>query len=768
MLQIQRVALLALLAACTLFGQKLHPRVKALAEPGARLQVLVVLRHQPQPEIVQRVEGAAALRTGILEGDWLKLSGQRYASAEQLRDARGRLDAAMVETRQAALREIRDATVLEQQAVQSRLAGLGASSVHGYAVLNALAADVPAEALAALEADQDIAEIVPVEWHEGLLDVSPAALGAPAYWSRGITGAGEAVGVLDSGVRTSHPTFAGMNVVSRVFGRYASQSNCFADNAQSGEDMNGHGSHVAGIVAGQGAPGAAAYVGVARGLGTLYNLKIGFHQKDIQGQCGGKVSSNTADALEALEWALFNTPVKIFNYSYGGTAQSDDAPSARVFDYLADVYNVTIAVAAGNDGPASSTMNSPGIAYNIITVANYDDRGTIDRGDDVVAASSSRGPVSGGRFKPDIAAPGSRIVSAAHDSDVFVSKTGTSMAAPHIAGAAALMRQAGLTDALALKAVLLNTADGTGWNGNGGWGYANLNAAAARAYFLRGQAAPVSAAFYRGRMAADFKATLVWNRHVSDLGSYARSMFANLGLFLYSRGNGTLLDISESAVNNVQQVASSAGGEAVLKVKAGTLPQGVTSEAYAVGISEAGFVKAEPPSLEIRCTAPATVAALSTFSVSCEAANIGELDTLSATAELTVPRGFAGGGVLSFGTIAGGDTRHTRAQFDGSGRGGRLYRPGDLEQQRVGRDVHGQDVGGAERGRRRHSNDTFAGGRYERAFLYAPRGPGGAGAEDGNGEQHERGVRVQGEFNGVVVARLPGRRQHARYAFGFR
>ena len=287
MQQTPKVALLALLAASALFGQKTHPGVTALAEPGARLQVLVVLRHQPQPEIVQRVEGAAALRTGILEGDWLKLSGQRYASAEQLRETRGRLDAAVMETRQAALREIRDATVLEQQAVQSRLTGLGASSVHGYAVLNAVAAEVPAEALAALEADPEVAEIVPVEWHEGLLDVSPAALGAPAYWSRGITGAGEAVAVLDSGVRTSHPTFAGMNIVGRVFGRYASQSNCFADNAQSAEDMNGHGSHVAGIVAGQGAPGAP-YVGVARGLGTLYNLKIGFHQKDIQGQCGGQ------------------------------------------------------------------------------------------------------------------------------------------------------------------------------------------------------------------------------------------------------------------------------------------------------------------------------------------------------------------------------------------------------------------------------------------------------------------------------------------------
>src|SRR6185369_17791104 len=132
--------------------------------------------------------------------------------------------------------------------------------------------------------------------------------------------------------------------------------------------------------------------------------------------------------------------------------------------------NLTILIAAGNEGPDASTLDTPGTGYNAITVAAMNDAATASRGDDSAANFSSRGPTKSGRSKPDIAAPGQLIHAAAYNSDGLLAMQGTSMATPHIAGAAALLTQLGITDPLAIKAVLINSADGAGWKADIGWG----------------------------------------------------------------------------------------------------------------------------------------------------------------------------------------------------------------------------------------------------------------------------------------------------------
>jgi subtilisin family serine protease len=167
------------------------------------------------------------------------------------------------------------------------------------------------------------------------------------------------------------------------------QHHCFADNASSAEDLDGHGTHVAGIVASRGESVLwSNYLGVAKGLATLYNIKVGHKgawDETTQNCDPQSASSSFEDVYDALDWLVVNAPTaRIINYSYGGTVQEkeDDSAESRRFDYYADTYGLVIVVSGGNKGPASSTVTDPGIAYNVITVANADDKNTLSRSDD--------------------------------------------------------------------------------------------------------------------------------------------------------------------------------------------------------------------------------------------------------------------------------------------------------------------------------------------------------------------------------------------------
>ncbi|WP_433373673.1 S8 family serine peptidase [Actinoplanes sp. CA-142083] len=252
---------------------------------------------------------------------------------------------------------------------------------------------------------------------------------APQAWSAGYTGAGTKVAVLDTGVDATHPDLAG-----RV-----AESEDFSVEGGDAVDRVGHGTHVASI-AGAVAPGAGLVVGKVL---------------DDNGE------GADSQVIAGMEWAATRAPV--VNMSLGGWEPSDgNDPLSLALDTLTDQTGALFVVAAGNDGPGDSTVASPGAADRALTVGAVDGR-------DRLAEFSSRGPLAGSHAaKPDIVAPGVDIVAARAAGtamgevidDRHVAASGTSMATPHVAGAAALLAQRHPSwKADQLKAALVGAAD---------------------------------------------------------------------------------------------------------------------------------------------------------------------------------------------------------------------------------------------------------------------------------------------------------------------
>ena len=493
------------------------------------------------------------------------------------------------------------------------------------------------------------------------LNVSVPAIQAPAFWSAYSRGTGESVGVLDSGVMNSNSGFTGLNIVSQVFLAEGSTDSCFGDDLTATDHL-GHGTHVGGIVASQGGGTCVTCVGVSPGLDTLYALKIGWLVSGTS-PCKGGGEAYDGDVVDAIEWALNNTAVNVFNFSYGGSPSGDDDSLCQVFDQIGDTWGVNIVIAAGNSG--ASGVNSPGISYNGVTVASMDDKGTVSRSDDTISSFSSRGPTSSGRRKPDISAPGNHngnglggILSTCN-SGSFCSMAGTSMATPHVAGSLALIRSAGGQDGLTAKAVLLNSAYSTqsGWQSDSGWGFVDLSAASQQAgNVLESSVTAAQPRFYSGSVTGDFKTTLVWNRHITGTYPYILTpSFSNLDLYAYDGTSGNLLGSSASIIQNVEQVHTTGTGAAVLKVAALSVAGG-SSEKFALAFSTGGFATKNGPSLTVSCTGPSgTVLVNSTFTVPCTVTNAGDLTALAVSGTLNW-QGSSGGTVNQFATLGAGQS----------------------------------------------------------------------------------------------------------------
>lgn len=258
-----------------------------------------------------------------------------------------------------------------------------------------------------------------------LLDIATPTMDAYFPHDKGYEGKGITVAVIDTGVA---PHYDLTRPTNRIVG--------FKDMISGKEipyDDNGHGTHVAGIIAGNGLSSNGKYMGVAPKANIL-----GIKALDEYG--GG----STSDIIAAISYVVetkdkYNT--KIINISLGTPANNscDKDPLCKAVDMAVKAGLIVIA-AAGNSGPKEGTILSPGISRNVITVGAVDDKRTIDPSDDTIAPFSSRGPTIEGLMKPDIVAPGVNIKSLSNTKlDSYASLSGTSMATPLVSGSVALL-----------------------------------------------------------------------------------------------------------------------------------------------------------------------------------------------------------------------------------------------------------------------------------------------------------------------------------------
>lgn len=256
------------------------------------------------------------------------------------------------------------------------------------------------------------------------LDKSVPQIGAPTAWAAGYDGTGIKIAVLDTGIDTAHPDLASQVIAEQDFSGSTGTGDAF-----------GHGTHVASTAAGTGAKGGGKYKGVAPGA-KLLNGKV--LADDGFGSDSGIIAG--------MEWAVAQG-ADVVNLSLGGTDLPGIDPMEEAVNRLSAESDSLFVIAAGNDGEfGERTVGSPGSADSALTV------GAVDKADGL-ADFSSRGPrVGDGGVKPDLTAPGVAITAAAaagslleewYPSDIpgYLTIEGTSMATPHVAGAAAILAQ---------------------------------------------------------------------------------------------------------------------------------------------------------------------------------------------------------------------------------------------------------------------------------------------------------------------------------------
>ncbi|NIK55904.1 S8 family serine peptidase [Kribbella shirazensis] len=250
---------------------------------------------------------------------------------------------------------------------------------------------------------------------EASLAESVAQVGAPNAWAQGLDGRGTTVAVLDTGIDQTHPDVSGQIVETKSFVP-----------GETADDVNGHGTHVASTVAGTG----AASAGVEKGVAPAAQLAIGKVLSD-----GG--SGAASWIIDGMEWAAHRA--KVVSMSLGSTEASDGTdPMALAVDQLSAETGALFVIAAGNYGRVGG-IGSPGAAASALTV------GAVDK-DDNRAYFQDMGPRLGdATVKPEIVAPGVSVLAAraskSSGSGYYKSLSGTSMATPHVAGAAALLVQ---------------------------------------------------------------------------------------------------------------------------------------------------------------------------------------------------------------------------------------------------------------------------------------------------------------------------------------
>lgn len=250
-------------------------------------------------------------------------------------------------------------------------------------------------------------------------------------WERGFTGEGQKIVIIDSGVHP-HPDLKEKVVEWVDFSR---------EKKPSMMDSYGHGTHVAGVAAGNGSKSNGEIKGIAPDA-EIVGLRI----------------TTKAEAIKALQWCVENKErlgLDVVNMSLGEEARRGAKfdPWAVAVQKASDA-GLTVIVASGNEGPNPGSISTPGIEPSAITVGAYDSKGTPETEDDTVWKKSSQGPTIDGLMKPDVLAPGVAIFGplspkshlsgepAPRRGDDYFAISGSSMATPMISGLVSILKQA--------------------------------------------------------------------------------------------------------------------------------------------------------------------------------------------------------------------------------------------------------------------------------------------------------------------------------------
>ncbi len=235
----------------------------------------------------------------------------------------------------------------------------------------------------------------------------------------GITGKNIGIAVLDTGI--SNHIDLNDNLV------------CFKDYInirKTAYDDNGHGSHVSGIIAGNGYKSKGRFKGIAP------------DSKIIMLKCLDKNGNGKIDNAEkGLNFIIDNRDrfnIRIVNISVGFIKKTDDNESERLVSAVEELWKLgfVVIVAAGNNGPDKGSVTAPGNAKSVITVGASDDN--MVSGNDRRKNYSGRGPTKICVVKPEIVCPGTGIISC-NNKNGYSTKSGTSMAVPIVSGIVALM-----------------------------------------------------------------------------------------------------------------------------------------------------------------------------------------------------------------------------------------------------------------------------------------------------------------------------------------
>lgn len=298
---------------------------------------------------------------------------------------------------------------------------------------------------------------------------------------RNILGENVGVAVVDTGICLHKDFTEGKNRIKAFYDLIHARIEPYDD--------NGHGSHVSGIIGGNGFLSGGRYMGIAPKC-DLIGIKV----------LDQKGDGNISDVLAGLQWVIDNKSkynIRVVNISVGTTTRDNADENSLLVKGVNAVWDagIVVVVAAGNNGPGPMSISTPGISRKVITVGSSDDRITVELFGNKTTDYSGRGPTASCVKKPDIVAPGSNIVSCGtmknyqryryniqnnprndYTNLMYTVKSGTSMATPIVTGAIALLLS--VYPSLSNKDVKLKLRDcaidlGYPWSKQG-WGLLNI------------------------------------------------------------------------------------------------------------------------------------------------------------------------------------------------------------------------------------------------------------------------------------------------------